>query len=631
MSSASPTNVAVSPLRHLDTTSISEEAQRESRRREAYVPPVSTYRWWARRTVAVAGGVLDAIGRDHPGQILICDPFAGGGTVGLAAALRGHKVYLQDANPWATRGLSTMFGLPSSTELAAARALLHERASKLLSQAYATTFADGQPAMIAHTIRVARATCPRCDEDLALFPYALISFLQRAERSNECAWLACRAGHVSLGASTGSHMCPTCDARINPRRNYTPGREVRCWSCERKWSLEDLAKDTPFRWTVELIERVDAQRREIGRPTESERLQADEGWAPKRELGPVQRGQETRVLRRFGYQRWGDCYPDRQLVLVEHLLDEIDELKVSDTIRQVLTTAVVGSTEMAGHLSRWDRRYLKSYEAMAAHRFNFTTLSCEPNVWGASVGRGTVTRRIDALVKAADWMEEHAHGLRSDGPLPAGRRRSVVPKHVDVRVVCGSSERLLLSDASTELIWTDPPYHDDVHYSELSTLLRAWTGDVAPVDGEAVATSVGDESYESLLTAVFQECRRVLKPSGRLMLTYANREPAAWCSLFSALRSAGFRACGYEVVVSDNDVDHAKRNVRACTMDLILDLVPADRPVAEMWSPRRQAKGAQESALRLIGDWFLKVVQPTGDAEWRSDFTAALRKTAFLS
>ena len=44
--------------------------------------------------------------------------------------------------------------------------------------------------------------------------------------------------------------------------------------------------------------------------------------------------------------------------------------------------AVLGTAEMAGLLSRWDRYYLKSYESMASHRFNFTTLAVEPNVIG---------------------------------------------------------------------------------------------------------------------------------------------------------------------------------------------------------------------------------------------------------
>lgn len=620
-----------SPLRHLDPQALSEEARRESRRREAHIPPVSSYRWWARRTVAIAGGVLDAISRDYPGQLVVCDPFAGGGTVGLAATMRGHSAYLQDVNPWATQGLSIMFGLPSSSELIKGREMLWEKVEKTFRRAYATTFNDGNSATVAHTIRVAHASCPLCDHDLPLFPYSFISLLKRAEQKDDRAWLACRSGHVFLGSAEGIQDCPDCGKSVNPQRNYTTGRQVRCWRCQEKYSLEKLAQSSPFRWTVELVERAHGSRREIDKPTDDERLQAEKDWNPVRRLGSIADGCETRVLRRFGYRDWEDCYPARQRVMLEELLSTVPSLPVSELVRSALEIAIIGSTEMAGFLSRWDRHYLKSYEAMSSHRFNFTTLACEPNVWGAAVGRGTVSRRITALIKASDWLDQEVGNIRSDGPLSSGRRRTVVPKNVDVRVVEGSSERLALSDSSADLIWTDPPYHDDVHYGELSMPLRAWAGDITPIDGEAVANSLADSTYEVLLTAVFRECRRVLKDEGHLVLTYANREATAWCSLFASLRKAGFRACGYEVVVSDSDSDHAKRNVRSCTMDVILNLVPEGQMVAERWSPRTEPIDEQDSALRVIGDWFLRVVQSEFEDEWRDEFTEALEETAFLS
>ena len=55
---------------------------------------------------------------------------------------------------------------------------------------------------------------------------------------------------------------------------------------------------------------------------------------------------------------------------------------------RAISIAIIGSAEMAGHLSHWDRYYLKSYESMAGHRFNLTTFAVEPNVWGTvSSGR----------------------------------------------------------------------------------------------------------------------------------------------------------------------------------------------------------------------------------------------------
>jgi SAM-dependent methyltransferase len=300
-------------------------------------------------------------------------------------------------------------------------------------------------------------------------------------------------------------------------------------------------------------------------------------------------------------------------------------------VKDAIRLAALGATEMAGYISRWDRRYLKSYEGMAGHRFNVTTLACEPNVWGVGfMGRGTVKRRLNALGRASDWLAERGMTVQVDGPFAANRRRSRMPDKVDARIVCGSSERLLLNAQSADLIWTDPPYHDDVRYGELSGPLRAWAGHQRRLTGEAVANSLRDADYEARLTRIFKECHRVLRHDGHLMLTYANREPQAWLSLFDALRKAGFRACGFQVVHAENETDHAKRSVRACTLDIVLDLVRADqeRPV-EVFRPKHLPKSDQERFIFEVGSAFLARVQPTC-AEPSAAFLDRLAKMDFL-
>jgi putative DNA methylase len=145
-----PTSV----LERFDAGTISLHAAREVRNREIHLPPVSVYRWWARRTEAVFGGILDAFFADRPGPGLVVDPFCGGGVIPLAAAIRGHHVYAQDLNPWAMQGLSGMLRLPSPDDIEQLTRKLKEAAEPLLHSAYATTFSDGEPATISHTFRV---------------------------------------------------------------------------------------------------------------------------------------------------------------------------------------------------------------------------------------------------------------------------------------------------------------------------------------------------------------------------------------------------------------------------------------------------------------------------------------------
>jgi len=144
-----------SPLRKLDTTDISARARGEARNREVHLPPVSTYRWWARRTEAVNGAIIEAVNVDQPGQLVVSDPFAGGGVIPLAAVMRGHCVYAQDLNPWAASGLAAMLALPNTDALRSGIAALTQRVLPEAEAAYGTVLSDGTPGQVSGYVRTA--------------------------------------------------------------------------------------------------------------------------------------------------------------------------------------------------------------------------------------------------------------------------------------------------------------------------------------------------------------------------------------------------------------------------------------------------------------------------------------------
>ena len=300
--------------------------------------------------------------------------------------------------------------------------------------------------------------------------------------------------------------------------------------------------------------------------------------------------------------------------------------------------AIVGSAEMAGHLSRWDRFYLKSYESMAGHRFNFTTFSAEPNVWGASSsGRGTVSAGCARSPRPHDWLHERdGRDLVVEGPLAArlasGR---AMGRRVDVRAVEGSSERMLLPAAVVDLVLTDPPYHDDVQYSELSLPLRAWAL-LSEDDLDGRGPGQPDERPElrggrlrgSARRGSSARARRALRVDGHLIFSYANREPDAW---IGALRRAAGRRLprgGCELVHSENETDYAKRDVRACTLDLIIDVVPVGPALVEQWWPRELPETDEGAFLEVVAETFMEL----GELEsgWEEAFSSRLQASPFL-
>jgi putative DNA methylase len=195
---------------------------------------------------------------------------------------------------------------------------------------------------------------------------------------------------------------------------------------------------------------------------------------------------------------------------------------------------------------------------------------------------------------------------------------------------------MVLPASSVDLVLTDPPYHDDIQYDELSLLLRAWAGFGSDrLAGEAVAvgkrgrTREG-EDYRRLLAQVFAEVKRVLRPTGHLLLSYANRNRRAWADLFAAMQEAGFQAVGHAIVHSENEQDYTKRAVRACTLDLLLDLTPQNGHRARTHpTPDQPTTSYEQDFLIVIASWAALIGRL--DDGWESAFLAEASEHPFIA
>ncbi len=534
---------------------------REVRNREVHTPPISTFRWWARRSHALFGALVDAAELVTGRSMVIADPFAGGGTTLLEAMRRGHMVYGQDINPWAVRGMQAMLSLGNLRE-----DLLQESVHQVfrhMEPIIKRAYLSGE-IWTTHVFRVATVNCPACGEIVWLYPYALLT-LDSRRPEEDTAWFGCRrCGAITRGSRSDGALCSDCGARLSAEDLYLPNREMVCSACGFSTKVSHaMANQKPI-YRIVLVERAKDGRRWFDRPSKDD-LEAAENW-PDAELpkGTIPVGKETTVLLRHGFQKWKDLYPARQRFVMDSLFTAIDGLRASDDLKLVLSVAAAGTAEMAGLSSRWDRFYLKAYETTANHRFAFAPFTVEPNVWGHAVsGRGTFTRRVHQLRKSIRWFAEQT-----------GMATAV--SHFGATVVEGPSQTMKLADASVDLVLTDPPYYGDVQYGELSQLFWAWLMDKPRnlTKEVLVGQDKDGHAYARLLSEVLMEVRRVLKSGGRLIMTFHNRSPVAYGALAVALSESGFGLLTWKWVLSENDRDFAKRDKSSCTMDLILECVP---------------------------------------------------------
>jgi putative DNA methylase len=144
---------------------------------------------------------------------------------------------------------------------------------------------------------------------------------------------------------------------------------------------------------------------------------------------------------------------------------------------------------------------------------------------------------------------------------------------------CGDSANADLPARSVDLIVTDPPFFDNVHYSELADFFFAWQQLTAKSDVDSASTTrcpseVQDshaDRFAGKLMAVFRECRRVLKDDGLLVFTYHHSRPEGWRSLANAILGAGFSVVNSQPVKAEMSVATPKSQAKEpIQLDIVL-------------------------------------------------------------
>lgn len=170
-----------------------------------------------------------------------------------------------------------------------------------------------------------------------------------------------------------------------------------------------------------------------------------------------------------------------------------------------------------------------------------------------------------------------------------------VPGSVAVFQANASNLREVASSSQTAVI-IDPPYYDNVMYAELSDYFYVWEKrtlglvwpeffqeELTDKKNEAVANharfkdagrrrkELATADYEAKMTAIFEECHRVLHENGVLTVMFTHKKAEAWDTLGMALMDAGFTIETSWPVPTESEVSlhQAKKNAAQSTIFLV--------------------------------------------------------------
>jgi putative DNA methylase len=503
----------------------------------------------------------------------VLDPFAGGGSIPLEALRLGCETYALDYNPVAVLILKAVLEFPQRYGQKLLEGVITwgiwvmEKARQELDCFYPAD-PDGSIPVGYIWARTLPCQNPACGAEIPLMrqtwlakkdkrKIALKLIPDHKARRVEVEIVGADGRSIDFDPDEGTvsraHVrCPLCGGTIDDETTRRLFREGK--SGQRMMAVVLHHPNRPGK-TYRLPTEHDLEAyRAAEAALEEKRAQLHEEWGmdpvPDEPLPPL----ETLGFRvqRYGLTRWGDLFNPRQKLAL---------ITFAEKVRQAHAQMISQGAEP--EFAKAVATYLAiTFNRLADKNANVVVY----NVVGEKIehvfGRQALPMVWDYVEvnpftdvgwpNMQEWVELVLAHLTSIPPAN--------PQPVSPTVVHGTATALPWSENFFDAVLTDPPYYDNVPYSDLSDFFlrlvkKRTVGDLypdlfatplTPKSKEMVADASkagGMENamrrFEEMLTQAFREIHRVLKPDGIAVIVFAHKTTEAWETVINALLEAG--------------------------------------------------------------------------------------------
>lgn len=567
---------------------VSRLAEMESWRKEIHRPIYHIHKWWAKRLGSVFRAILlgsalpetekleDVFYRKHDfkGQTVF-DPFMGSGTTVGEAHKLGFTALGRDINPVACESVRVALGPLDRDALLHAFAQLSAGVGERIRTLYRTTDGEQHICDALYYFWVKTLPCPACSQRVDLFPTYIFARNAYPDRKPEVRVCCPGCGGIfTADVKDTKTDCPHCHLSFNPQEGPANGVSATCQHCHHEFAIAKTAKalgcPPVHRQFAKLVLNGSDEKIYLPITTEDECAyqRCSEELAGSRLVLPnlkLADGYNTRQVLNYAYRSWREFFNDRQLLALGWLHEAILELP-DDAVRAAMLTTFSGALEFNNMFASYKGEGTGAIRHMFAHHIlKPERVPIEGNVWGTSKSSGSFSTLFRSrLLRAIEYRTApfevavernngHNGGKRIYGasePFTGNVSTQWPPRKANERSVylsCGSSTTTGLPAKSLNLVVTDPPFFDNVHYSELADFFFAWQQlEPSPFTQNRPTTrhaeevqDVSAEQFAAKLRAVFSECCRVLKDDGLLVFTYHHSRMDGWTALADAVVEAG--------------------------------------------------------------------------------------------
>ena len=281
----------------------------------------------------------------------------------------------------------------------------------------------------------------------------------------------------------------------------------------------------------------------------------------------IEPGYNTNQVINYGFRAWNQMFNVRQLLCISTLANRIKEIDDS-RLRDAFTCLFSGVLEFNNMFASYKGEGTGAVRHMFYHHIlKPERIPLEANLWGTPKSFGGFLPRLfrSRLLRAAQYARQpfelalstDESGMRSakvdniNEPLIGitnSESYEQFARNPKLYVSCGDSAVTDLPDGCVDVVVTDPPFFDNVHYSQLADFFFVWQRlilDDSPSHRTNTTRSQSEvqnsdaNAFTERLTLVFQETNRVLKNNGLLVFTYHHSRWEGWRSVLNAIETAG--------------------------------------------------------------------------------------------
>jgi len=568
---------------------VSVIAELESWRKEINRPIYHLHKWWAQRLGSVFRAILIGALTDDPVKVMdmfyrpvrfpdatIFDPFMGSGTTIGEALKLGCRAIGRDINPVPYLAVKNALRNVSRDDVLATFHAIERDVAPRIRRYYLVPLETGEQAEVLYYFWVKYVACPSCGASVDLFSSYIFARHAYPHRNPDAKALCPNCGAInSVRYDAERATCVGCTYVFNPQTGPVQKSMAVCPQCSASFSIVRairLRNGPPeHRLYAKLVLMPDGTKAYL-KADESDRVlyqDAAQALAARQNaypVVPIEEGYNTAQVRRYQYYWWHQMFNHRQLLGLSLLAERIKAIE-DLSLRELFTCLFSSVLEFNNLFASYKGEGTGAVRHMFSHHIlKPERTPLEANLWGTPKSSGAFSTLFRTrLLRALEYRDNPFEIL----PVIAGGRvtskkvygisaplsQSIVGSYDEFRdrggvyLSCGDSSRTDLPDESVTLIVTDPPFFDNVHYSELADFFYVWQRhilDQVPTSHGTTTRAAGEvqsrdaDLFARRLGDVFAECHRVLRADGLLVFTYHHARSEGWFAVLSAIVNAGF-------------------------------------------------------------------------------------------